>query len=464
MKIWKICNQYRPIEEFINSKNIDLIINKRFLINSKNNNIIELYVLKLATFHLTRLEIQFNENIYIEFQFYKPSYLISKKKLINDLHLSNNDNLPIVTNITYFNDNVYSPTIITNISCHQYKYKDFYDNLNLLITLPNKQKHISFENTDNYYGKFNINEKVNDDCVELIIRIWDKKPDIPYLNMENAQTSLTSFDLEITEEFDNYATINIKNELYVDLLSFNFMEEFIYNLNSNGLTVLTEILSTINNNNFLITNKQIDKRESSNKFIDSNEILAEIYPRYSQRHHHINYYSIDICDWIIKEINEMQINWTIGSKYKYILAEKIPIVFNFLLISIKNIIKKFETIYSVSNLLYKIEDIHFIKYDNSIKHSPYYNSNYSADGPSFIFKILLNDSNSYDGGNINFEDGIINLMEAGDLIIYNGLIKHYEPPILKGEKIYLLCKLKLYYEKEQDYVPWWINEVRKEDK
>jgi hypothetical protein len=519
MNTWKINCNSNQIIDFVNSKNIDIIINKRFLINKQFDNFIESYVFKIADFHLNQRRIKSNSvsesimDLHIEFMFYNSTYFSCKKRLYNDLYALDDNNTfsPLVTTITYFNDNT-SPTLITNINHKEYKYKDFYDKLGLFFSFPKKQKHISFENADNYYGKFNSNGVELNDSVELIIKIWETKPDIPYFKftMENFNSKHT--EIEIFEAPNKVFEININDDKYNDLLNFNFFDEIIYSLNSDFVNNLKNIIDNNNFDDFIIINtplnvyngtperclardsratlpinelkgnpqnvdcpisnldrcKEIEnslsvENDNSNKFLESNEILVEIYPKFNQRYQLHRYYNMDICDWIIQEINDSAIQWKIDSKYYYIIAENVPSVFNFILISIKNIIEKLENLYTINNLNYKITDILFIKYDNTVKLSKYEHSNYyDDDGSSFTFKLLLSNVNNYSGGNIIFEDLIENIMNTGDVIIYNGRVKYFEKPILSGEKIYLVCKLNIYNATVNDQ--WWHNDVRKQDK
>jgi hypothetical protein len=471
MQIFEIKEKTNKIEEFITSNEINLLINQRFLLNKEIDNYIELYVHKIACFHLNRIGLPFDENKHIEFTFYNRS------KIANDILLFGNNITisPITTSITYFYNNNFSPSLITNINYKNYKYKTFYnESLNLIFSFPEKNKHIFFDETDNYYGKFYCDDSKNE-CIELVVKLWEGKPDIPYFYFNNHISEQSKFDeslfeVDINKNNDEVMEINIKNEAYKNLLTYDFLDEIIYSLNVNCLKKV--ILLSNEKKNFVIVNKDpptvniisdelpINLLEIQNGEVNLKKVHVEIFPIFIQRHHMHFYYTSDICSWIIQEIMDNNIEWIKDSKFSYYqISEKIPELSTFISLSLKNIVLKVNELYNLSdNFVFNIKDIMFIKYDNCVNLSKYNNSNFSNDNSGFVFKILLSDINQFSGGNIMFEDNTIQKLKTGDLIIHNGHVKYYEQPVLTGEKIYILFKLNLY---EKDSTESWFEKFIK---
>lgn len=473
MQIFEITEKTNKIEEFVTSNEINLLINQRFLLNKEIDNFIELYVHKIACFHLNRIGLLFDENKHIEFTFYNKNYLINNYILSNSFIIDNEIISPIGTTITYFYDDDNSTTVIANISYAKYKYKGFFDDdFKLTFSLPRKKKQIYFDDIENYYYRCKVHELNND--MELIIKIWERKPDIPYFYFNNyiiqqLKLDKSSFDIDINEKNDIINKINITEEKYVELFTLNFIDELIYSLNFDNLSKLTSLFKEYNNDNFIIIQKKLTQNDdnflnknnpSSPKFQNS-KILVENDCRFIQRLHISNYYTKAICNWIIQEIVHSELEWNNDAKYHYIVSEKIPEVFNFILISIRNIITEVNKFYGLNNSTdYKIKDILFIKYDNNILlNSILPNSNFSSDNSCFIFKILLSDINEFSGGNISFEDYNLKYMDTGDIIIHNGFLKYYEKSITTGEKIYLLFKLDAYNTEDEDHY-WWKHYIK----
>jgi hypothetical protein len=78
------------------------------------------------------------------------------------------------------------------------------------------------------------------------------------LNIEKSYQIITSFELEITENTDSFTSLNVKSEVYKDILTFNFIEDIVYSLNGDSLIKLVDIFKNFNNDNFIIINKEIN--------------------------------------------------------------------------------------------------------------------------------------------------------------------------------------------------------------
>jgi hypothetical protein len=138
----------------INENIIDLIKTKPkqlYLLNFKKEQftLIEKYVYDIAVFHLQRLNIDLNNEIFIEFWF-KSKIIDNFDKIygINNFHVDcdeeekrcNNKVLhPILSCVTYGTDCL-SPTIITDVNYDDYKFKNFENKEMIQVIFPEKNK------------------------------------------------------------------------------------------------------------------------------------------------------------------------------------------------------------------------------------------------------------------------------------------------------------------------------------
>lgn len=486
MDIWNIIdNNENNFDELFLDKNFLFLINKNFIIDlnklqksssQTTPNYFEKFIVDIANFHIDRLNYSIDD-VYIEFLF------CNKEFFDNKFHNDSSFKSPINTSITYFKDNSYYPTVITNITSEKYKFKKFYnEDMNVFFIFPVKNKHISFDNCDNFYGNINISNdpknSLHTNEIELIIRIWKEKPDCPYFDYNEFFSKITpsstlindnSFSKNIIIPSSDITRINIKNEKYINILSFDFFDNLFYNFNLDIFKDVNQLFS--GSNNFLII--YTDEKEYNtdtitqvnNNFKTKCELIFDLFPKFNQRLILKKYYNSDICSWIIDEINskiDKNMKWenacrniqstndshSIGLSnnimYKYCLAEKFEYVFNFILISIKNILEIIENYYTIQNFYYNVFEILFIKYDSDIMKDDYKLSYFKSDNSSMIIKILLSDENNYIGGKVVFEDEIENNFNQGDMIIHNGTVKYYEENVSSGDKIYLVIKLKLF--------------------
>jgi len=139
--------------------------------------LIEKYVYDIAMFHFKRLDIEVSDKHFVEFW-------CKDKFSTYDLHVDCDELLkrrnvyeyPMLSCVTYLNDNPDCPTIITNVDLNCYKYKEFENQTELLLSFPVKNKQITFDGKY-YHGCTVINdESVVKDRYIIAINLWNKKP------------------------------------------------------------------------------------------------------------------------------------------------------------------------------------------------------------------------------------------------------------------------------------------------
>ena len=168
-----------------------------FLLDTKNiHHIVQKTVYDIAKFHLDRLQLPLDDSKYIEFWFKNnetPSkdFHVDCDEYDRQIHHSPDFDTPLLSCITYLNDNDYVPTIITDVDKTSFKYKEFNrqkTGMKMCFSFPKEWKHICFEGGKYYHGARNIASTVNPSSLQprhlLLVNIWDKKPlNVPYFDI-----------------------------------------------------------------------------------------------------------------------------------------------------------------------------------------------------------------------------------------------------------------------------------------
>ena len=172
--IWEIIFNTDTIINEIDNNNF--LPTKLLNLNKIKYSLFEKFIYDTACFHFKRLNIEMNENYYVEFW-------CKNKFETQDLHLDCDESekkqkynyiYPLLSCVTYFNDNE-SPTVITNINLDNYKYKEFENQTEIFFSFPKSNKQITF-NGKYYHGACNLNEIQEEKKRYIIaINLWDKK-------------------------------------------------------------------------------------------------------------------------------------------------------------------------------------------------------------------------------------------------------------------------------------------------
>lgn len=480
----------------INENVFDLIKIKPkqlYLLNFKKEQftLIEKYVYDIAIFHLQRLNIVLNDEIFIEFWFKHKIVDNNLDRIygINNFHVDCDEELkktnkvvhPILSCVTYGSNSLY-PTVITEVGYDDYKFKNFENKETLQIFFPEKNKHISFDGSymHGVGNIFDINDmKSNDKFYEkerimLAINLWKHRPlKLQYYVPETTDV-LYNFDkFEVIIEInENTVFSEISNN---DVFTYDFYERLFYNKENISwpdelITSIKEMMTT-NTRNFLIKNNnnknKIIKNESekynklwkdmsdieaviSNQCENESEKQLEqnfLYNRFIQRYIYNKIYGKNVCEWIIFESEEYAKNnggWTTSRHENYattdLPVEKILPVFRFVLHSFQNIFKKIQTSYCLSqNTEFNVADLFIVKYSENAQNS----LDLHQDGSFFTINLLLNDVCEFEGGGTYFNDGTTVFLEQGDMLIHSGKIKHAGIQITKGKRYLLVAFIRI---------------------
>ncbi len=435
---------------------------------SKDKNkysLLEKYVYELAQYSCNNADLNFEECT-IEF-WTKHHGIPSEFHIDCDEHIKFktplNLKLPSLSNIFYINDNNLSPTLITEIDLEKYMYKEFNHEKFIGISVPKKNKLITFNGT-NYHGVLH-NCKFNNPRYIIAFNIWkshvplkldffrhdDKLPNI-YDKNENL--------LNINNQ-SNIKTIEVSSSLF----KYNFFEEILYNsgndiYNNPLLGDIYKILKekTISDSTLLLKkdseyDKKISELKNNNENNDCKNHLNEIIEfidndkppnylnRFLQRFHIPKYIDKSFCNLIIKESEKM--DWTTNRHDNYPTTD-IPVnsltnIKQYLYELCEQIIILTNEKYNLSEINLKINDLFVVKYEDTQQS----HLKFHTDGSIISFNILLNNNTEFQGGGTYFNDGLTINPNQGDLIIHSGKIKHAGIPLKDGKRYLLVGFLGL---------------------
>jgi len=459
LNTWKILfeNENNNTEKILlNNFNIQTPMSYLLNTNKSNYSVIEKFVYEIAIFHFNRLNINFDDNKYIEFWFKNNSSLDGNSFHFDcdeyDKDVNNPEKLllPILSCVVYFNDNEI-PTIITNIDKDTYKNKKFSENNTLVLSYPKYMKHITFDGGNNFHGISNFFENNNEKRDILAINLWDRKPlyipyydNLTYMNVVFAKKRERIKDAEeiieknvklinIHLDMKNKKTIDLKNN---DIINPGLFEDIFYNKKYNGISKLYEIIKEdLKNFDTFYFNLQNDKQnnniETEYTNISRNVVLFNLnLPKFKQRLIIPDIFSLAVCDWIIKEFDKN------NNTENTIKIENLKNVFSLILETVSIILEKITKNYCLDEkeVNYNIVEAIIKKNNENIEN----NENIDYD---MKVSIALNDD--YEGGGFQFEDEITTFLEKGTMIVHNSKIKHSIKEITKGTQYILQIYIKL---------------------
>ena len=208
----KILNKDENLEKLVNYTKISEKINISFSLDlSKNKySLIEKFVYDIAVANFKNLNINNIDDKGVTFWFKSKQVCCSdciSFHIDKDEYYNGYTNYPLLTNITYLNNN-YNPTLITNISDLNY-----INNTNIYLSFPEELKNISFEAGNFFHGECSISENYqkNIDRNIIVISLWDNPvKHIPFFDYDQF---LYLYHLNINTSFKIDEQFNKKNKI-----------------------------------------------------------------------------------------------------------------------------------------------------------------------------------------------------------------------------------------------------------
>ena len=422
---------------------------------------IEKYVYDIAMFHFKRLNIYDIENHTIEF---------CCKSIVQTqtLHVEYDKMLqrttgkyiyPLLSCITYLND-ANCPTIITNIDTDCYKYKEFESQSEFIISLPKRNKQITFDGHF-FHGSITLfdNQNIQEQYI-IAINFWKTRPlDINFYNPDtepvcntadflNCKNTHFVLDEDVTEICSIYLT---EQEI-----NYNFFNDILYNNKNDSYYLFNPSILSNHSKGYhtfkfikdpLLTAEiyHLQLKDKYGSIVDDirgiiNPNINLNYNRFLQRFLFSKIYSVDICSYIINEYEKYaKLHDKSKNKHQTTLAtcisvDKIPSIFGIILETLKTITNKIHISYGLHpDMSIDINDLFVVKYSYDKQNTVEMPNNSSF----FLFNILLNDVNQFKDGGTHFADGLTYCLEQGDILIYNSYFKHSKLPVTTGYQ-YLL--------------------------
>jgi hypothetical protein len=478
------CDQYDQYDQKIRQD-----IDREFIqadtmlldLTKSSYSLIEKYVYDIAMFHFARLNISDMENHFVEFW-------CKSKFDTHTLHLDCDEKLkkktgeyehPLLSCVTYLNDAPNSPTIITKVDLECYKYKEFEEQTEIVLSLPVRNKQITFDGHF-FHGSTTLSEvdadaNRSDDRYIIAINLWNKKPvGVEYYAPDadaSTATATAMFQndvnlITISATTDsNIGSINVSD----DVINYNLFNDILYNKKINACHVFNKLIQkyrldntdkdkdenntkNVNTFKFVLDNSIKEKQrhvELKNKYGDimddfkaiMDKTIALKYNRFLQRFTYPNTYSSDMCNYIIGECERYAKHnggWMVDRHTSYpttdLPVDKIPSIFGLILETLKTITSRVSASYGLDDkMVINVKDLFVVKYSADAQNQ----LEMHCDGSFMSFSILLNDTSEFEGGGTYFDDGLICRLNKGELLLHSSQIKHSGLPITKGKR-YLL--------------------------
>ena len=445
LDIWKVscAKSNREFTQYINNDGKNSAKNHLLDLTKAKYTLIEKFVYDTAMFHFKRLNITNTDGYYVEFWFKPKSRNQSKLRVDCDEALKNEFvyKYPLLSSITYLNDNVETPTIITGIDMDCYKYKKFEKQKEIILSMPVSNKQITFDGHF-FHGNVALTDNYDDEKERYIIAInlWNVQPtDVSYYSMDDEHIDRDECVVSISA-CNNICNISVSSEI----INYSFFNDILYNNRTDTCYKLKQFIdSNVSDDihTFKITIDETIKRDELTSILktkygdvieDFNSIMDETheikYNRFLQRFTYNQVYSADMCQYIINECEQYAKHnggWTKTRHANYpttdLPVDNVRPIVGLILQSLGTIMNKIQSSYNLDNKVsINVRDLFVVKYSHDAQNF----MDMHKDGSVLSFSILLNPAFEFKGGGTYFDDGLTVFLNQGDMIIHSGKIKH----------------------------------------
>jgi hypothetical protein len=439
-------------------KNYSKILKKSHLLNlnKENFDILEKYIYESVQYHCQHNNIILTNELFVEFYFENEDNNISLSKKYKKTK-DNEYVYPLINCITYLNEKI-NPILLTNIDIEKYMYKEFSFEKQISVLYPKINYQIIVDSSKIYKSICTCNINVTHNELKLVVKLWNINP----INIEYyVPSSIINYDKNNSIICINKHKLNLKKiDVSNEIINFELFENLFYKNEYECNKKLFEYFESFhlneNESDLIIFNldEEIEKYNKElklkNKYGDIYDLIKDVYNnnininnRFLQRLIKEKLYSVDICNWICSEFDKNIVNnkWVqnpkrLNNSVIDVSIEKMPDIFNFVLISLKNINEIIRNFYCLDEKInFNIIELNIVKYNCNIS------KDYSLSEKNssfFTFRILLNDITNFEEGEISFDDGIKYKLNQGDFLLNCSKINYYNLPLKKGIKYILV--------------------------
>ena len=461
LRVWKF-EMIHPIEDVLQNLTNTFSENTVYTVDASNYNLslIETIVYDSLKYHVGQLDHNILDCT-IEFQ-YKHIDASDSTCSCSYGTKSVPTDAPVITCIIHLTESPTHVTFVTNINSTAYKYKQFDDQTEFILSHPVPNKQITFTG-DRTYGtnSINVSSDISDCGDYYAIYATARKVPSTVSSVHERQNDTTIYQsdqlllsiapapdpvvIQIDADMFNY-------KLFNDLLYMNIPNTCFALLDTN----LTTKLETPNSTFCIVPNNSPDchKGDTSDydnennyndivsalKNISSNDFLFTCN-RFIQRFAYPDVYTSATCEYIINESNkyaDTNGGWMTQRHEKYpttdLPVKDIPNIIDVVFRSMKDVLDLIVNSYQLhDDVKLNITDLFIVKY----QHDKQASLKRHCDKSHISFNILLSDETDFEGGGTHFDDGITMKSKRGGIIIHSGQLYHSGIKITSGSR-YLL--------------------------
>lgn len=402
--------------------------------------VIEEYIMDLALYHLTRLNIEDINNYYIE-------YKLNDMKSSHNFHTNEKNITPLLSCIVFLNDNNLTPFIFTSIDDETYKFKNFENVNEMNICYPSHIKHISHD-CKYYHGYINTQNKdvINNVHHFLDIHLWAKdvmnKPDNTMISTIVLDDSTYNYQPCLFKDVtDETQLIKVDNSV----THFEYLNDILYNNHFYHFFKLHLLLYNQSTQVFKCTFNETEDTHRTKllsddiykcKDLSKNRNFKYKYNRFLQRftfQNVLNYSnSILISNYIQDSIVDLSIFPEDG-----LIIDTSNSIFQVCLINLIPILDNIKLAYSLQHSNININKIYIVNSSHKFCHATEVNRSL------LTVSIHINDDISVQG-EYYFQDGLSSKVYKGDAIVFSNIYtKHHILPTKIGNIFILCCDLDI---------------------
>lgn len=385
----------------------------------------ENYISNIINYHIDRLNLHHkSQTNTIEIQTLKNPdnniYPIFKKN-----ETEKTVKYPILSCMVFLTDSEL-PFVMTEIDIDTYKYKEFKNQDTLNVIFPKKNTHVVFNgNTCNGFVIPEDTNTNNENTINaILINVWNNN------ETENTEPIITtSIENTTTSEF-----VPLNNQIIWtnDLLTYNMYNNLLY-MKKYTHEDMTPILELYNNdapqNWYLITKSEINLKnvDTITNTNSKNNNQSNFNNRFLQRFTIKKILSPNTCEWLINTATKNDMNLSSPHDQSDICMMENKEMNSFTRTMLETVCDEVNKSYNINNTLnHKIEitDVLLVKYDknNTINNGLKMFSNTCHHiTTEIMLSIIPDENNTSKEGQLMFEDGLIVILNQGDMVIYSNL-------------------------------------------